>query len=85
MKKSNETTRIVLYDLESHSFLFSVHSPDSFGSPIVGNVPELTLTVKLAENSANWEHTIECPTENIRESNGAKECADSSTSQEDIR
>ena len=52
---------------------------------MVGNVPELTLTVKLAENSANWEHTIECPTENIRESNGAKECADSSTSQEDIR
>ena len=86
-KKSNKTIRKVLYDIESHFLLFSVHSPDSFGIPIVGNLPEPILTVELAENSANWEHTIECsdPTKNIRESNVTKECTDSSTSTEDIR
>ena len=86
-KKSNKTTRKVLYDIESHFLLFPVHSPDSFGILIVGNVPEPILTVKLAENSANWEHIIECsdPAENIRESNVAKECTESSTSKEDIR
>ena len=86
-KKSNKTTRKVLYNIESHFLSFSVHSPDSFGIPIVGNVPEPIVTIRLAENSAYWKYIIECshPTENIRESNVAKECTDSSTSKEDIR